>query len=228
MRKIVVSLISMMLIANASGFAWFGSKKSDNQNQKLEATGIEPMPLLSEDQVPSTPPSDTTQPYDQSNASKDLNEISDRNASGGSAGNTLSSLPSAPVRIYQNPTQTFNTPRTVDPPITLPTSITGLPVSAADHQIVDIQNQINDIIKLNESLKIRYENQAQEIQKINEQAKIHQRILSQIESTRAPIQTTDALLVSEKVKIIADQTQRNKDFIASLGQVPPSQDAKSN
>ena len=96
----------------------------------------------------------------------------------------------------------------------------------------EIQKQIQEIISLNASLKTRYHDQVAEIQRISEQAKIHQRILKDYEKARknaqAPYRTTDAkeILAQEKLRLIAAETQKNRQFIQKLEKKDPALSAR--
>lgn len=106
-------------------------------------------------------------------------------------------------------------------------ALTGVPAIPAvpaatlpnqEPEIIKIQKQIHDIIKLNDTLKAQYSDQAAEIQKISEQAKIHQRILQDLEKTKSEIKTTssDSLIVQEKVRQIRKETDANRKFLNTL------------
>ena len=89
--------------------------------------------------------------------------------------------------------------------------------------IQKIQKQINDIIKLQETLKQTQQGQLSEIQKIIDQAKIHQRILDDIKMTKASRErvtpaATEQLLEQEKVRLIGNETEQNKKRLENLAQ----------
>ena len=86
---------------------------------------------------------------------------------------------------------------------------------ATDPEVVRIRQQIQDIIKINDEIKGKYNNQSAEIQRISEQAQIHQRILTDLETAKNVKRTytpTDAteIVRQEKLRLIEDQTKRNK------------------
>ena len=105
---------------------------------------------------------------------------------------------------------------------TLP-SIQSRP-SPLNPSIMQIQTQINDIIRLNEGLRSRYREQVDEIQKINEQSRIHKRILEEINSQREAkkmlpkAEDADTILEQEKIRLIEKQAQENRKFIEGLEQ----------
>ncbi len=108
-------------------------------------------------------------------------------------------LPSRPYKPVQ-------TAQTVQPPI--------------DISILNLQKQISDIIKLNESIKASQRGQVTEIQKIIDQARIHQRILTELKEgeEKGEVKPADAeaLLRQEKVRLIQEQTEQNKEFIDEI------------
>ena len=79
-------------------------------------------------------------------------------------------------------------------------------------EIIKAQKQIQEILKVNESLKSQYFNQAAEIERITEQAKIHQKMLQSV----TPAELKNDLVAQQKVKIIHDETNKNHDYIESL------------
>ena len=86
-------------------------------------------------------------------------------------------------------------------------------------EISRVQNQIQKVIQLNETLKTRYHNQAGEIDRISEQARIHQRILNNLtvppRPSLAPIDAQE-ILRQEKIRVISSETQRNQEFLQNL------------
>ena len=80
-----------------------------------------------------------------------------------------------------------------------------------------IQKQIQDIIRINESLKYRYQDQAAEIQHITEQARIHERILENMNRMKTPgANANDAIIQQEKLRLIQQATQSNQQYIQDL------------
>lgn len=103
-------------------------------------------------------------------------------------------------------------------------SVKPLPRGLPDPSITKIQAQINDIIRLNESLRGKYKDQVDEIQRVNDQARSHKRILEEINSRRQKekpsLKPSDAetILQQEKIRLIRQQTDENKKFIDGLEQ----------
>ncbi len=108
----------------------------------------------------------------------------------------------------------------IPPPVT-PTGI--------DNSILKIQQQIKEIIKLNDTLKLRYADRAAEIQRISEQARIHQHILEQLQKipkSRPTVSAvdTDEILRQEKIRLIRDETKKNHQLIQNLNQASEGQE----
>lgn len=87
----------------------------------------------------------------------------------------------------------------------------------------DINRQLQNIIKLNENLKMSQSSKAAEIQAIQEQARIHQQLLKNLESTKSSEAVVsrndvDEVLRQEKIRLIREQTSRSQEIIKSLGQ----------
>jgi len=90
-----------------------------------------------------------------------------------------------------------------------------------DMSIIKIQNQIQQIIRLNANLKTQYQGQADQIQRITEQARIHQQILNKLETARTvPVNqggdAGDDFVRQEKIRLIQEETEKNRSFLAQL------------
>ncbi len=80
-----------------------------------------------------------------------------------------------------------------------------------------IQKQIQDIIRINENLKYRYQDQAAEIQHITEQARIHEKILENMNRMKTPgANANEAIIQQEKLRLIQQATQSNQQYIQDL------------
>lgn len=114
-------------------------------------------------------------------------------------------------------------PKTADTGIPSIPSIPSKSLPNQEPEILRIQKQIHDIIKLNDTLKAQYSDQAAEIQKISEQAKIHQKILQDLEKTKSEMKTTnsESMIVQEKVKLIRKETETNRKFLNTLQTTTP-------
>lgn len=101
---------------------------------------------------------------------------------------------------------------------------TGVPSSApvssasVDPDIARIQKQIQEIMKINESLKTNFSGQAAEIQKISDQAKIHGEILKDLDSSKkiAEEAGADKYLNKEKLRLIREETEKNQKYLQEL------------
>ncbi len=84
--------------------------------------------------------------------------------------------------------------------------------------VADVNQQLQDIIQLNDSLKINQVATAAEIQQIQEQAKIHQQLLRRLETTEAAVNRSEVneVLRQEKIRIIREQTSQNTEIVKTL------------
>lgn len=85
----------------------------------------------------------------------------------------------------------------------------------------EVNQQIQNILRINEALKADKPQQAAEIQRISEQAHIHQQILQNLNSvkTQPPAVTptdVDEILRQEKIRLIREQTQQNRQLLETL------------
>ena len=81
-----------------------------------------------------------------------------------------------------------------------------------------LQSEIAGMLKINETLKPLKQVQAAEIQRITEQAQIHQRILRNLQTVSPVYQVTDTdrLLRQEKIRLIQEQTLRNRQVLSQI------------
>lgn len=89
-------------------------------------------------------------------------------------------------------------------------------VSAAE-----VNEQIQSIIKMNESLKATHAARISQLHSIQEQAKFHQQILKDLETVKpaAPVinpSDVDEVLRQEKIRLIREQTIRNTELVKAL------------
>lgn len=84
--------------------------------------------------------------------------------------------------------------------------------------VEEVNRQLQDIIKLNDALKVNQVATAAEIQQIQEQAKIHQRLLQKLESGEEAVNRSEVneVLRQEKIRIIREQTSRNSEIVKTL------------
>ncbi len=91
-------------------------------------------------------------------------------------------------------------------------------VAGVDPDIARIQKQIQEIMKINESLKTNFSGQAAEIQKISDQAKIHGEILKDLDSSKKLAEEANAeqYLNQEKLRLIQEETEKNQKYLEDL------------
>jgi hypothetical protein len=98
----------------------------------------------------------------------------------------------------------------------------GRPSGKADPAVEKIQNQIQEILRVNEGLRVQYKDQAADIQKIMDQARIHREILKGLDDNRPlgqkPVELLDAkeILRQEKIRLIREQTTKNQAMLEDL------------
>jgi hypothetical protein len=143
----------------------------------------------------------------------------------------------APVPVYRSYTTAFKpisaSSAPYSPPKPPPAAVTrvqkspvpSLPSGAVDTSVVNIQNQIKEIIRINESLKANEQRHLAEIQRIMDQARVHQRILEELRAAKgtkgkAKPSEAEELLRQEKLRLIQEETEKNKKFIEGLEQIP--------
>lgn len=117
----------------------------------------------------------------------------------------VTGLPQLPQVKYAGVPQTAGTASTA-------------PSAGLDPDILRIQKQIQEIMKINESLKTNFSGQAAEIQKISDQAKIHGEILKDLDSSRkvAEEASSEKYLNKEKLRLIREETEKNQKFLQEL------------
>lgn len=112
----------------------------------------------------------------------------------------------------------------VPPPVPIvppPVRIVQPVVPPVDPQIIKINKEIEQITRLNEMIKVANASHYHEIQKVMEQTKLHQQILENISENPVPDASSpegkaEATLRQEKIKVIAEETKKNRAFIESL------------
>lgn len=88
----------------------------------------------------------------------------------------------------------------------------------ATQQVIDeIRKELQNVMVLNEKINQTQSSKAAQLLRIQEQAATHQRILANIEQIsdlESPaVPTRDALLAQEKLRIIREETLRNKKIL---------------
>lgn len=86
--------------------------------------------------------------------------------------------------------------------------------------VKQIEDQLNEILTVNENLKKLYAEHVAEIQRVTEEARIHKQILQSLEAVKAaknPISAdTQELLRQEKIRLIQQETDKNRQFLHDL------------
>ncbi len=85
-------------------------------------------------------------------------------------------------------------------------------------EVQRVNQQITDIIKLNNDLRMTQAQQAEQIRQAGEQARIHQQILRDIENARNSqniirASQIEEVLRQEKIRLIREQTERNRQIL---------------
>lgn len=88
-------------------------------------------------------------------------------------------------------------------------------------RVQEVNQQLQSIIRMNESMKASQTAQAAKVQEIGEQARIHQRILKSLQTANPRTKTVtssdaDEILRQEKIRLIREQTQRNQQLMENL------------
>lgn len=112
----------------------------------------------------------------------------------------------------------------------------SLPSAARDPAVLRLQQQINEILMLNESIKEQFKAQSAEIQRISKIARLHKKILEDLtvppnKERELKLSDAEEILRQEKLRLIQKETERNKAFLDNLqhaeetpGQGTPSRD----
>lgn len=94
-----------------------------------------------------------------------------------------------------------------------------LPPTAGDQDkvIQDIRRQLQDVMDLNAKINSVQQSKSTQLLRIQDQASIHQKILADIQKTasvKVPVlPSREALLAQEKLRIIREETLRNKKIL---------------
>ena len=101
------------------------------------------------------------------------------------------------------------------------------PLSAADkanHDLEDLQKQIHEILKADETVKVKNQAQALEVKRIIDQARMDQEILRKMEEAKGkegyPTDQTAELLRQEKIRLIREQNIGNWTALQNLNPPP--------
>lgn len=95
-----------------------------------------------------------------------------------------------------------------------------------DPSIVEVQKQLADIVKIQQTLQLQQTQQISEIQKIVEQAEVHQKLLGELEKARGNVSgesQIDEAIRRQKIQLIEEQAAKNQ---AALEEMKEKKDAK--
>ncbi|HTL48603.1 MAG TPA: hypothetical protein VL688_11150 [Verrucomicrobiae bacterium] len=115
-----------------------------------------------------------------------------------------------------------------------PASVNAAPASGGggggsnvfrDLQVIRIQKQISEIIRANEKIKQARQAQIAQIEQITDQAKIHRKLLEEIQEKKKDAgevksEDVDEILRQEKMRLIGQETEKNKATVDSFDQGP--------
>jgi len=95
------------------------------------------------------------------------------------------------------------------------------PNDASSKQVIDeIRRELQSVMALNEKINQTHSSKVAQLLKIQEQAVIHQRILANIEQMSSvptkSIPSREVLLAQEKLRIIREETLRNKQALEKI------------
>ena len=99
-----------------------------------------------------------------------------------------------------------------------PKSIPAAPRSVEqDKAIQEIRSELQVVMDLNKKINATQQTKSAQILRIQEQAEIHQKILAEIQKispqTPAKMPSRETLLAQEKLRIIREETMRNKKLL---------------
>ena len=116
------------------------------------------------------------------------------------------------------------TSNSITRPPTLPPS---LPPKVPD--VVEIQRELQKILQVQRSLQYQHYNQIREIERITVQARAHQKLLETLETSRAARPETrdlDELLRREKIRLIDEETKKNRAALEEIQKKGTEKNAK--
>lgn len=103
-----------------------------------------------------------------------------------------------------------------------PTKISG--PRYPDPAVAEIHRELEEIIRVHQTLQIQYRGQIREIQRITDQARAHQRLLRDLEAVRLvqqqvqAVKGLDELVRLEKIRLIREQTRQNRTLLEGIQQ----------
>lgn len=91
-----------------------------------------------------------------------------------------------------------------------------------DPAVAEIHQELDDILRVHQSLQVQYRDQVREIQRITDQARAHQKLLKDLETVRrvqqqaASAKALDDLVRLEKIRLIQKQTHQNRTRLEEI------------
>ncbi len=109
-------------------------------------------------------------------------------------------------------------------------AVSRLPVAPQsadqDKVIKEIREELQTVMVLNKKINSVQQSKSAQMLRIQEQAQIHQKILSEIQlisgGQRPKLPSRETLLAQEKLRIIREETLRNKKLLQDSAQKPAS------
>lgn len=105
-------------------------------------------------------------------------------------------------------------------------SLIPLPPKSADQEkvIQDIRSELQTVMDLNQKINSVQQSKSAQLLRIQEQASIHQKILTDIQKAsdvkKPAMPSREALLAQEKLRIIREETLRNKKILEDRTSTP--------
>ncbi len=134
----------------------------------------------------------------------------------------LASLTSA-AKSSQHEAPAVNAAETI--PSRAPGKIPAAPrTSSQDTAIKEIRHELQVVMDLNQKINKTQQSKSAQLLRIQEQAQIHQRILAKIQKASgdqpSKIPSRETLLAQEKLRIIREETLRNKKLLDETSRKP--------
>lgn len=222
------NMIALLIVGFLTmGFPMFGkSDKSDNKKSDSRSATQSEKKVSSRDTAPQSSKSSFV---DKKRGSSDKSE--DDAEGGGGGGANVPTIPDAAHLDFSKGDEAEKIRKTqqllVDVP-NIPESnlpgdglkLPGDPSSVSPEKVgadlVNVQRQIDSVIRINEGLKTKYQAQANDIQKISDQAKAHQRILvlqdlSRPSSAKTGVTDHSAIMQRENIDKIQSASNGSVD-----------------
>ncbi len=210
----VVPVLLIVALAFCFGFTWpWEAKKEDSQQTSLPK----------EEKARFVWPWEKAQEQQQQKEEEEEPEWETRVVPKGESPTVPVAEPmiAPPARAVARPEAAAQ--RSVPRPAPTAQRLPGNAQAGAPPSVSDVQRELTELIQLNETIRQTQQGQVKSAQQIIEQARIHQRILDDLNAADPAVrnvQPTDAqeILRQEKLRLIREQTERNRRIIESLNQ----------